>query len=366
MPPIPDEQTAPGPSVRESLDAAHLAMTNDAPAAPEGGQARNGDTLSPDDAAALAASADAARARDEQGRFAKPGDPPHTPVSETASTAAPEPHTPETIRPPASLPAALKAEFATLPPAWQKAIADIEGSVGTAKAEWGKKGERLNRLDEVLAPRKDQLATAGVSEVDYVKQLVAADEWLRTDAPAALNYLARSYGVDLRLLAQQATGGQAPQQGAQPDPNLAPLYQQIQTLTQTVTQQQQNAHAARMADVNTEIEQFSSDPKNLYFADVAEEMGRLLDTGRADTLAKAYEMATWADPEIRPLLLKAQQTPAPDPQALARAKATDAAKAAGSVTGAPGSASPGTVTGSKGSVRADLEHAAAMLGSRVG
>lgn len=368
MPPIPDEQTAPGPSIREALEAAAAGGGADegaqqnassAPASPIGEQKQGS---SDDDALAAAA----ARARDEQGRFAPAEKPTDTAASETASTAAPEPQATETIRPPASLPAALKAEFATLPPAWQKAIADQEKSVSTAKAEWGEKGQRLNRLDEILAPRKDQLALAGKSDVQYVQELVAADVWLSKDPLAALDYLARSYGVNLQQIAQ-ATGARQgqPQQGPQVDPTLAPLFQQVQTLTQTVAQQQQSAEAARLAEASSEIEQFAADPKNLYFHNVATEMGRLMESGRAKTLSEAYETACWADKDIRPLLI-AQQAPKPDAQQQARAKAAAAGQASGSVVGAPGNASPGALSGSKGSIRADLEYAASLQGARVG
>lgn len=358
-----------GPTIRESMTAALATMSGEEPPATQGAQgaapAAAGQEDSADGALAAQAASDA-RARDDQGRFAKPGDPAHIPTSEPASTAAPEPQSAETIRPPASLPAALKAEFATLPPAWQKAIVDQEASVGTAKAEWGKKGERLNRYEEIIGPHKADWQMQGLDEFQAVQRFAIIEKNLR-DAPVqSLAYLARSYGVTLPQLAQAIGGGQVPT-GGQVDPNFAALQQQFQTLQQTVTQQSQQTEAAQLADAESEIQAFAAKPENLYFHNVAGEIGRLLGSGQCKTLADAYETATWASPEVRPLLLKAQQSaqaPA-DPQAAQRAKAAAAAKAAGSVTGAPGVAG-GAPAGSKGSIRADLEAALAQQGARIG
>jgi hypothetical protein len=64
-------------------------------------------------------------------------------------------------------------------------------------------------------------------------------------------------------------------------------------------------------------------------------MGRLINSGQAETLDDAYDQACWANKEIRELLIK-QQAPAPSANAVdavqrakAAAKATGGAPAAG-------------------------------------
>lgn len=369
-------------SLREQLAAA---MTGDdsgqdtgAPAANDAAAAPVAETAAPaDPGQAAAAPAEAAAeapkpdteaaagapVRDESGRFA-----PKTTDTEPAPAPDAEASTQEPIRVPASLPAALKAKFAELPPEWQEVYLARDEDVNKAKAQWDTKAAQFNRLEEVIGPRREQLTLAGITDADYLKTLFAADDWLKKDAPSAIAYLARSYGVDLRQF-----GGQAPGQHQQAqDPYapqlsaaLQPIMQQVQTLQQSFQQQTAQAEQAKQATVQAEIAAFAGDPAHLYFPDVKEHVAALLETGAAETLKDAYDMAVWASPTIRPLLLEAQSKAAAaasakaeadakaKADAAAQAKAAAAGKAAGSVTGAPGQAVAPPL-GSQGSIRADL------------
>lgn len=365
------------PSIRDSLVAANAALTGDAgPAdgvvtAPvvdqqqtqasqggEGGAEPNGNQSEQGDG----------RARDASGRFAPKtpeapaADATAQPNTETATPAAGEPE--QAISVPASIPAALKADFKNLPPAWREAIANLEGSVQTAKTEWGTKAQRLNRYDELLAPRREKMALAGIDEIQAMQQLLAASDFLDRDPVNALLWLAQDRGVNLAQLVQ-TNGGQ----GARPapiDPALQQLQGTVQTLQQQLQQRDQAEVSARQASAAAEIDAFRNDPKNIYFADVAPQIGKLLASEQASTLQEAYDMAIWASPTIRPLLMKAQTDQAQrDREAADRARAQAAQQRAGSVVGAPGAASAPGLTGSKGSLRADLEAARAQLGARV-
>ena len=85
---------------------------------------------------------------------------------------------------------------------------------------------------------------------------------------------------------------------------------------------------------------FSSDPNHPYFENVREDMALLIQNGKATSLQDAYEMACWANPETRAILLRSQSNPTPNAaQAVQKAKA--AAKAVG---GAP---APGFNPGAK-------------------
>lgn len=286
-----------------------------------------------------------ARERDEQGKFKAAADKaPAEPVSEpvTAVEANPQPETPaEPIRVPPSLPAALKAKFAELSPEWREAFHKRDEDVNAAKAQWDTKAARLNRYDEILAPHKDAWAVQGLEDHQAVARLVAAEKVLRETPAQGILYLAQSYGVDLRSLVGQQGQAQPQAQAATADPRYDELQSTVRTLQEALDQQKQSASQAQQAQALATINQFASDPANLYFENVKDDVALLLESGRAQTLKDAYEMAIWANPETRPLLM-AQQ--AQEQQAAAQAKAKeDAAKAkaaqakasSGSVTGAP-------------------------------
>lgn len=340
-------------------------MPGDAPSTPAEGEAA---PVAPDtDAQTAAPAADpntaaaGAQERDEHGRF-KPkagqeGAQAAAPAAETApttETAKPPEEGPQTeaTRIPASLPAAVKAQWGDLKPEVQQAFVKLEETVQTAKAEWGAKGQRLNRYDEILGPHVDKWRMSGLDEFSGVQTLLAAQNILESNPVHGLVHIARSYGVTPQQIAQalgmQMTGQPGSAEG-QPAPTgapdfsaaLQPFMQRVQTLEQQLAQQSQASEASEMAKAHAEVETFRSDPKNLYFDNVREDVARRIQSGAAKTLAEAYDQAIWASPEVRPHLLAAQ---ARDAQAAAsaraaedakRAKAAEAARASGSVTGSP-------------------------------
>lgn len=321
--PTPEAQ----PTLREALTSAMAASNSgdegQAAAPPAGVQAP---ATIPDPAQQTAAQS-AERARDEQGRFAKAPDGAQTPPPET-NQAGPEALAP--IRPPASWSAAAKADFATLAPHIQKEVLRREGEIEEGLAQRHRQIGRLNRLDEILAPRQERFQLAGLDEVQAVRALFAAQDLLERDPVNALLYLARQSGVDLRQLLGAAVG-QQPQQ-AQLPPEFQQLAGQVQTLSQSFAQQQATAQQQQIAPYVQQVEAFFADPKNLYAQNVEEAMMNLFRSGQAKTLQEAYDAACWQRPDIRPHMLKAQADQA---AAAARAKANEARQAGGSVIGSP-------------------------------
>lgn len=349
-------------SLRETLTQAMaggeapepVALTPEAPAAPVEAvpPAPADGEKSPETAAKPAP------ARGDDGKFAKSPELGDDANQETAPAAEANPPPEEPIRVPPSLPAALKAKFKELSPEWRDAFMKRDEDVNSAKAQWDTKAARLNRLDEIIAPHKDAWAVQGLDDHQALTRLVAAEKVLRETPAQGILYLAQSYGVNLHQLVNQA-----PQQAQAPavDPTLQPWFEKVQSLEAQLAQQSQSATAASEAAANQQIAKFASDPKHIYFDNVKNDIVVLLESGGASSLADAYEKAIWASAEIRPLLLQEKQAAAAKKatEADQRAKATAAAKASGSVIGAP---TPGAVpanAGPKPSIREELQAALA-------
>lgn len=331
---------APDTSIRGELAAALVASQLDAPDTPS--------TPSVEPVAApetpQPAQTASERERDEAGRFAKAAKAAQaSPKTEPLTPGAvAEPAQPRTSAPPPSLKAAAKAEWDKFPPSAREELWRIEDSAQQAKAEWSQKAERLNRLDQVLAPRSERLKIVGLDEVQAIQALFAAQDFLERDPYNALAYLARQSGVDFRQFAQAMAGQQAQQ--PQLDPTVKALMQKVQTLESGWTQQQQAAEQAQVSVHVDHVQRFAADPANLYFENVKDRMATLLRSAPPEskmTLADAYEQAVWSDPEIRPVLLSKQQADQQaQAQAAARAKVSQAQHASGSVIGSP---TPGAV-----------------------
>lgn len=284
------------------------------------------------------------RPRDEQGRFAPKAEPaaaeqpvakPQEPAQATATPASGEPvaEVSKTFIPPVVWSAEQKSKFSELPTWAQEAIARREehGEQGVAKLK--QQLDAFQPIEGLLSPHRERWQMAGMSDAQALQSLLAAQSYLERDAPGAIAYLARTYGVDFGQLAAQPQGT-PPGHQARQAPEYQALQRQLHDLQATVTNQQRTAEEQQRSQVVNQISDFAADPKHLYFHEVREDMAALMEAGRAPDLPTAYEMATWARPEIRKLIMaeegRAQQAQEQERQ---RAAAAAARQAGGSITG---------------------------------
>ena len=303
---------------------------------------------------------------DARGDARGPGSPPASepdPLPRSQAPAAPEAHAPppgapEPIQPPASWSAPAKAAFASLPPIVQQEIAKREADVNRGFEDRAAQLKRFEPLEQILGPRRDALAVRGVSDVDFVKTLFAASDWIDRDPVSALRELMRQKGVTLQHLGAPPQAGQQPQ-AAQLPPALGALAQQVHHLQSQLSQRDQAERAQRLQSVQSEIQVFAADPANTYFHNVREDMIALLSSGRAADLKDAYDKAVWANPETRALLQAEHARKAEADRLNAQRQATSGARrASGSVTGAPSAgSSPAGAAGSSRSLRDELSEA---------
>jgi hypothetical protein len=82
------------------------------------------------------------------------------------------------------------------------------------------------------------------------------------------------------------------------------------------------------------MEAFRSKPENMYFENVRPQMVQLLESKLADNMQDAYDKAVRLNPEVWPLVQKAQSDAA-QRSSQASEHARKALNASGSVTGSP-------------------------------
>lgn len=261
------------------------------------------------------------RARDEKGRFA-----PKDQVSDEATEkvvaqpqeraqlqpqAAPEPPPGETIQPPHSLSAAVKAVWPQLPKEAQQEYARLEESFQKGKAEWAQKAEKFNRYEELVSPHRNRLSLAGTDEFRYVQGLITADEMLRgPNASQALGEIARMYGLNVPQANPQDAGRPQWDPSAQVLPQVAALQQQLQNL---VEDKENAAKQQALSEVETfrNAKDETGNLRHLYFDNVKDLMHALLSSGQAESLEDAYERAARAHPEVWKLMQPPKAAPPP-------------------------------------------------------
>lgn len=307
------------------------------------------------------------RARDEAGRFAKQEEKPEPVKPDAAAVAPAEIQAPATpaVKPPDGWTAEMKAIFATLDPKVQAEVSRREREL-TAKITSADDERSFGRkLKEIASPYMATFNAEGATVEQGFQQFLNTAHILRQGTPQqkvqALMSVAQQFGVPLQNLIQQ------PQGNIVPHPAIETLQQRLDRIERDNQAKENQRQQQEQQALQSEIEAFSSDPKHIHFETVKAHMGALLQGGLAKDLQDAYDQACHAHPEIRASLTAVDLAAAEEKRiADQKAKAEAARKAAGSVTGGPGAATPpANVNGSVGSIEDDLRAAFRQVNGRV-
>ena len=267
--------------------------------------------------------------RDDKGRFASketpvaPVEPTPEPVAEVAAEPAPEPVAEAPI--PTELQRlGLRKEAASAiakdPVVMQEFIRRSD-EMHRGLEQYREKAQFGDTIRNAIAPYMRNLEASGLAPDVAVQALFQADSMLRSGSAEQkvqmLHKLAADYGIDIQQAAQT--------QVAPFDTNAYQLQQKLSQMESWIAQQNQAREQQESATLNSEIERFSSDPANVHFAAVRDDMAGLLQAGMATDLRDAYEKAIYANPTVRAQVLAQQQAKA---DAERKAQATQKAQAA--------------------------------------
>ena len=246
-----------------------------------------------------------------------------------------EPDESPTITAPQSMSAKDREAFAALPPESQKWLADRakeQESAFTQKTmDLADKSKSLDKLDQVLAPRRQQLAMDGMDDSTAVGQLFALSDFANSDPIGFVKYLFNQRQIPLSALSE--SGGQ----NTPADPQLAAMQEKMQGFESFLTQQQAQAQRQAESVINGEVQKFAQEHE--FYAELEDEMVPIVGALRqnnpslsnADLLAKAYKMAIAANESVSTKVEAARAAKSEaDKLAMAKARAAKAKKAAGS------------------------------------
>jgi hypothetical protein len=309
-------------------------------------------------------------ARDETGKFAAKESDENNSADKSASNSAhadiDKPETDEPVIPdrygvpPQYAKKAIREKWGELPGEVRQELHDREREIHQQMTRFDEERTFGKKVKEVVAPYEGFIKSLGADPVQAFDYLIKTDYALRT-APieqrkALFMKAAADYGV-------QFDGTETAPIN---DPRLESMQQQLARLEQERNADIQARQEQEQRSIEQQIADFSSRPENVYFDRVSPTMAALLQSGQADSLEKAYEMAVFADPETRALQLAAQaeQSQRTATQ-IKSAQAAKARSASVSVTGAPGPAVPASSPTSAGSLEDDIRNAIAASSGRI-
>jgi hypothetical protein len=271
------------------------------------------------------------RSRDDQGKFKQESEAEITPevtgeISEDKAPAI------KGMKPPESWTPASKAKFAELPPEIQQEVMRREEEVHRGFTKFDQQRVFGKQVEDVLSPYLPMIRSEGGDPLEAIGGMLQTGYILRTgdneSKVRAIGFLANKYNIDLSPLLRP----QGQMQGQFVDPTVQQLQNQVWQLTQAQQNQQNFAEQQEQAQIHSTIDSFASDPANIYFENVKPEMAALLKEGRAQDMQEAYDMACWARPDIRPLMLQSQNKRLSEQN---REKVNKARNASVSITGSP-------------------------------
>lgn len=181
-----------------------------------------------------------------ESRVAAPGAPETAKVPGSPQAAPPDP-APQVIEAPQSLPADVKAKWATLPPEHQQWLAKREGEIHQKFTTDGERLKTLSAFEEVLKPIEPRLQQLGAPAPEYFRRLAAADQLLSANGVEGIRQIAQMYGIDLHAALQNGN-----QPGVQPTPQAPNVEALVDQRVQKILLEQ------RVAEKSGEIEKFKA------------------------------------------------------------------------------------------------------------
>lgn len=203
--------------------------------------------------------------------------------------------------------------FATVPDEAKAYVRDVHKFLGDEHAKRVREIseretiiKRLEGINEVLEPVREELALAGIDEVTGVRTLVAAHQFLQRDPVRAIQHLAKQYGADLRALAAGQTKPAEPEYlDETAGKKIGELTSRLDQIEQAKQAEAQSRQREQQQSVISAVEDFRTaaaedgTPAHPHFDKVRVAMGAMIQANPKMTMDQAYEAAVYADPELR-------------------------------------------------------------------
>lgn len=218
-----------------------------------------------------------------------------TPEGEADEAVADEPVEEQTITAPQSMSAKDREAFEALPPESQQWLTDRakeqEASLTKKSMELAEQRKGYEKLDSVLAPRRQQLAMDGMDDGTAVGQLFALSDFANNDPVGFVKYMLNARNIPITALTE------SDQSQGQVDPQLAAMQQKLQGFENHFTQQQHNQQQQAEKAISGEVDAFAT--ANEHYTELENDMIPLVAALRQSTpgltntqyLEKAYKMA---------------------------------------------------------------------------
>ncbi len=197
-------------------------------------------------------------------------------------------------------------QWATLNPQMQEYVSQRELETQQRLSKQGNELARARPIIDVVSKYQQSFDRHGVTLEQGMESLMKAQAILDQDPLKGIAAIAQTYGIDLPKVFGPAYQNM--------DPALRQLVENNQRLQAQVLNSQRDQQAQQAAEVraaeehsNQQIEEWLAKEDRPYYEQVHGAMVALIQTGQADSLDSAYDMACYANPTIRAELAAAER-----------------------------------------------------------
>lgn len=194
---------------------------------------------------------------------------------------------------------------------WSELPAEVRAEIKRREDDFHKGMTKLDedrnfglRMKEVVTPYMPIIQAEGGTPEGAFKDYLNMAYTMRQGTPEQKANVIRTamqqFGIDPHMVMSQP----------QVNPEIMRLENELLGLKQQLTQKEQLQEQADFDKLLSEIEAFASDPKNVYFNEVVDDIEAIFKSGKTRDMKEAYDMAIWANPQTRSRLLEAQQAEA--------------------------------------------------------
>ena len=207
----------------------------------------------------------------------------------------------QTITAPQSMSAKDREAFYTLPPESQQWISDRvkaqEADYTRKTMEVAEQRKMYDKLEQAIAPRRQQFAMDGMDDGTAIGQLLALSDYAASDPVGFSRYLLNQRGIPISALTEPDVENHV-------DPQMLAMQNRLQGFENHFSQQQEQQEQQEGAVVSGVIDGFASD--NPFYGELESEMIPIVSALRESKpgltseqyLATAYKMAIAANDEV--------------------------------------------------------------------
>ena len=207
----------------------------------------------------------------------------------------------QTITAPQSMSAKDRETFYALPPESQQWISDRvksqEADYTRKTMEVAEQRKLYEKLEQAIAPRRQQFAMNGMDEGTAIGQLLALSDYAQSDPVGFSRYLLNQRGIPVSALTEPGAENHA-------DPQMLAMQNRLQGFENHFAQQQAQQSEQEGAVISGVIDGFASE--NPFYGELESEMIPIVSALRESKpgltseqyLATAYKMAIAANEEV--------------------------------------------------------------------